>query len=61
MASQRWQIPSFVPAQELRNTPVMLLSSTLGFSAILGSLNLSQFVEAKNHDKVLRKVMVKQS
>src|SRR5215813_2258118 len=36
MASQRWQIPSFVPAREPGHTPRLLLSSTPWFSAILG-------------------------
>ena len=36
--------PSFVPAREPGYTPRMLLLSTLGFSALLGSLNVSECV-----------------
>jgi hypothetical protein len=36
------QTPSFVSAWELENTALMLLSSTLEFSALLGSLNVSE-------------------
>ena len=41
---ERCQIPSFVPAREPGHTPRILLSSTLGVSALLGSLNVSKCI-----------------
>jgi len=37
MASQRWQIPSFVSAREPEHTLHILLSSIAVFSGILGT------------------------
>src|SRR5262244_3407653 len=39
-----WQNTSFVSAWEPGHTPRMLLSSTLGFSALLGSLHVSECI-----------------